>query len=75
MGWESAQLVVPVTGRTLCTVALTSQWISAWGVSMVTGLWAPDIPINNLDKDTDDMLALCTNVTSLVDVKLRQIKD
>lgn len=44
-------------------------------MSIVTGLQAPYMSIGHSDKDIDDILTLCTNVTSPVDMELCQIKD
>jgi hypothetical protein len=61
-------------GRTL-QISVDLWMAASWGMSTVTGLWALDISINNLDEDIDDILTVCTNVTRLGDSKLCQMKD
>lgn len=49
-------------------------WPAAWGTAVVTGLRAAHASANNLDKDIDEVLSLCTCVPG-VDRKLCQMKD
>ena len=67
-------LVSCATGR-LCMAVLIYEWASASGTSMMTGFRTPHLSINSSDKDIDDMLTLCTDVPSLVDMTLCQMKD
>ena len=45
------------------------------GHQLGTDFQVSHISVNNLDEDIDDVLTLCTHVTSLVNVKLCQIRD
>lgn len=45
------------------------------GHQLGTDFQVPHISVNNLDEGIDDVLTLYTHITSLVDVKLCQIRD
>lgn len=45
------------------------------GHQLGTDFQVPHISVNNLDEGIDDILTLYTHITSLVDVKLCQIRD